>query len=422
MELKWNKRKRNCLDFFSPLLFQMARRIRAGIDIGSSQVKAVIAEELFETGRRTPKIIGTGVAESHGVERGFIRDPLEVSHCVRQALAMAEKTSGEKIRSAYFSTGGVGLSSVTANGSLSISRADLEITERDIEQVLEIAEENVPNSATINRKIINSIPLEYKIDGKPVWGRVDGLRAQKLEVKVLFLTALEHHLQDTIKTAELAGLEVIDLVATPVAASFVTLSKRQKKAGCALIDLGAETMSLIVFENDTPVSLEIFPVGGADITNDIALGLKISLEEAENVKMESFSRVAFSRKKLDEIISSRLTSIFELVDEHLKKIGRDALLPAGVILTGGSAGLSQIKDVAQDNLRLPSQVAELHFGPHDKGKVKENIWSAACGLSIVGFNADNEQTLVGEKGAENLVQEIKKISRKFSGIASRFLP
>jgi len=400
----------------------MSRRIRTGIDIGTGEIKVVIAEELIRDGKKIPKIVGTGIAETRGVERGYITQPEETAESIRVALAIAEKTAGEKIRNAYFSAGGIGLSGVSASGSLPIARADLEITEKYIEQVLEIAESNIPNQLVLNRRIINSIPLEYKIDGKPVWGRAEGLKAQKLEVKALFITALEHHLQDTIKTAELSGLEVVDLVATPIAASFVTLMKKQKKVGSALLDIGAETTSFIIFENDTPISLEVFPVGGADITNDIALGLKISIEEAESAKVSGLSRVAFSKKKLDEIVQNRLKYIFELVNEHLKKIERDGLLPAGVILTGGGAGLADVREIAQSCLGLPVSIAELHFGPHDKGKVRENIWSTSCGLSIVGFNTDNEQTLIGTADTKSLLRGIRKISRGFSGLVSRFLP
>ena len=400
----------------------MARPIAAGIDIGTYQIKAVIAEEVIENGRAVPRIIGAATAESKGVEHGYIIDPNETASSIRHALNKAEKMAGEKVKRAYFSTGGVGLSGITSSGSIIISRADLEIVDRDLELALETAESNITSSLLQNRKIINSIPLEYKVDGKPVWGRAEGLKGQKLEIKALFLTAMDHHLQDVIKTAELAGIETIDLVASPVAASFVTLSKRQKKAGCLLVDIGAETLSMVVFENDNITSLEVFPIGGRDMTNDIALGLKVPLEEAETIKLGGLTRTSYSRKKLDEIISARLSDWFELVENHLKKIGRDALLPAGIILTGGGAGTNQIKDFAQEYLKLPSQVAEIHFSSSDKGRVKNHIWATACGLSIIGFNADNEQTLVGEKGSETILHILKRSMRKLMGLISRFLP
>lgn len=400
----------------------MARRIAAGIDIGTFQIKAIIAEEALENGRPTPRIIGAGAADTRGVERGYISDPQEVARSIRLALNKAEKMAGEKIKRAYFSTGGVGLSSVSATGSVVITRADLEVTDNDLELALETAESNIPQSSLQNRRIINSIPLEYKIDGKPVWGRVEGLKAQKLEVKALFLTAMEHHLQDTIRTAELAGVEVIDLVAGPVAASLVTLNKREKKAGCLLVDIGAETLSAVVYENDTIASLEVFPIGGSDITNDIALGLKVSLEDAETIKLGGLTRATFPRKKLDDVVSARLTDCFELIENHLKKIGRDALLPAGVILTGGGAGLHSVKDFAQEQLSLPAQIAEIHFSPTNKGRVKDHIWATACGLAIIGFSRDNDQVLVGNGASESFARAFKKAFRRIGEVISRFLP
>lgn len=400
----------------------MARPIAAGIDIGTSHIKVVIAEEVIKGGRATPQIIGTATAESRGMERGYITDPREAAQSIRQALNKAEKMAGEKVRRAYCSAGGVGLQSLTANGSVIITRADLEITDRDLELALETAESNLSATSLLNRKIINSIPLEYKVDGKPVWGRVEGLKGQKLEVKALFLTAMEHHLQDTIKTVELAGVEVIDLVASPVAASFVTLSKKQKKAGCLLVDIGAETLSVIVFENDNLLSLEVFPVGSADLTNDIALGLKIPLEEAEVVKLGGLSRTTYSHKKLGDIVSACFSDWFGLIDGHLKKIGRDSLLPAGIIMTGGGAGQDKIREFAEEYLKLPSQVAEIRFSASDKGRVKDHVWAVACGLSIIGFNADNEQTLVGEKRGQTIFYNLKSIFRKLGEIISRFLP
>src|SRR3989344_5437780 len=234
----------------------MARQIVVGIDIGTSETKVVIAEGTLEHGHVVPKIIGTGTSESRGVYRGYVANQTEETKSVESAVAKAEKIAGVKVKRAYVSFGGIGLGSVVANGSVAISRADLEITERDITLALDAAEAAIPSNASLNKRIINTVPIEYKIDGKAVWGQALGLKAQKLEVKVLFITCLEHHLTDLINTVEEAGIEVIDVVAAPVALSFVTLSKKQKRVGCLLADIGAETLSIVVFENNNLISLE----------------------------------------------------------------------------------------------------------------------------------------------------------------------
>lgn len=399
----------------------MARQIITGIDIGSFQTKVVMAEGAFEQGHFSPRIIGTGVSETKGVERGYITNDGEAASSVRTAVARAEKMSGQKIKRAYVSFGGIGLGSVVASGTIAISRADLEITERDLTLALEAAEAAIPKASILNKKIINTIPVEWRIDGKPAWGPVLGLKAQKLEVKALFITCLEHHLAELIKAVEEAGVEVVDVVAAPVAASFVTVSKKQRRVGCLFADIGAETLSILVFENNNIVSLEVFPIGGSDITNDIALGLKLTLDDAENVKLGGFSRTTYAKKKLDEIIFARLEDCFELIHLHLKKLGRDALLPAGIILTGGAASTQNIKVLSEEVLRLPSQVAEIHFGTSEKNKIRETIWATACGLSLLGFNADNGE-LVGRRNGSLTAADGKHLFRKLSRWLSQLLP
>jgi len=177
----------------------------------------------------------------------------------------------------------------------------------------------------------------------------------------------------------------------------VTVSKKQRRVGCLLADIGAETLSIIVFENNNMVSLEVLPVGGSDITNDIALGLKLSLDDAENVKLGGLTRANYAKKKLEEIISARLGDCFELIQIHLKKLGRAGLLPAGIILTGGVAMTPGIKLFSEEALRLPSQIAETHFGTHGSGKIRDSIWATACGLALLGFNSRDEQSLIGPR-------------------------
>jgi cell division protein FtsA len=400
----------------------VARQIAVGIDIGTYQVKAVIAEQILDGARITPKIIGVGFSESKGLHHGYITNSHEVSRSVMEAINQAEQTAQVKVKRAFVSVGGIGLSGVTSTGQAIVSRADLEITNLDINKALESAETGIPHALSLNRKIINTIPIEYRVDGKVSLGRVDGMKAQKLEIKTLFIMCLDHHLQDLIKAIEDAGIEVVDVVAAPIAASFVTLSKNQKKAGCVLANIGAETLSIVVFENNTPVSLEVFPIGGNDITNDIALGLKVPLEEAESIKIGSVTGTTYPKKKLDEIVSARLSDMFELIEAHLKKIGRNALLPAGIIITGGTSGLGTIRHFAEGALKLPSKIAEVHFGLEEKGKIKDSVWAVAYGLAILGFNAENEQTSIGVKTGEKITNTGKQGIRIFMDWISKFLP
>jgi len=152
-----------------------------------------------------------------------------------------------------------------------------------------------------------------------VLGKPQGMRGTKLEVESLFITTFEQHLNDLVTAIENTGIAVEDIMASSLAASFVMLTKAQKRAGCVLANIGAETVSIVVFENSTPISIKVFPLGSNDITNDIALGLKIPLEEAEKIKRGGMSSANYSKRKLDEIIAARLTDIFELIQAHLKR-------------------------------------------------------------------------------------------------------
>ncbi len=365
----------------------MRKHIAVGIDIGTYQVKVVVSESEPDEADRLPRIIGTGFAESKGLRHGYIVNSRDVTRSVIQAIGQAEKAAGIKIKKAFISMGGISLQSVTALGQISISRGDAEVAQTDIDKATSVAERNIPPSQTINRRIIHTVPLSYKIDGKPVFGRPQGMKGNKLEAKVLFITCLSQHLDDLVDAITDAGIEVLDIVASPIAGALVTLSKNQKVAGCLLANIGAETVSIVVYENNLPISLEVFPIGSTDITNDIALGLKLPIEEAESLKRGSLSNAQISKKKLDEIIGARLSDIFDLIEAHLKKIDRNGLLPAGIIITGGGSGIATIEDLAKASLKLPSRIG--HMGIDGKSSIKDSSWSVAYGLTILGIGSED---------------------------------
>lgn len=393
----------------------MLRNITVGIDIGTYQVKVVIAELVKVDGKYLTRIIGNGLTESKGLRHGYIINGAEVTESVKTALALAEKTAGVKVHKAYIAVGGIGLSGVTSQASTIISRADEEISSLDVEKVHEICEKDLPKVLIQNRKILHSIPISYKIDGKIILAKSPlGMKGTKLEVKMLFITCLETHLNDLLEAVEQASIEVVDCLASPIAASFVTLSKLQKMAGCVLANIGAETVSMVVFENDIPISLEVMPIGGTDITNDIALGLKIPLEEAENIKIGGLGTNNFSKKKLDEIISARLSDMFELIENHLKKIGRSGLLPAGIILTGGGSGIASVDELAKVALKLPSRIAELNFG-NQKIRINDSTWAVSYGLCMLGFSKEEKVNL-------GLRNTMNKSGAKIFGWIKQFMP
>src|SRR3989344_4356953 len=380
----------------------MARKISVGIDIGTYQVKIMIAEEERLESRTVIKIIGTGFGESKGLRHGYIINQTDVTKALKQAVAQAEKAAGLRVRNAYLSVGGIGLSSVTTTGTVAVSRADSEITDLDVTQVIEAARANIPQSTSINRRVIHTIPVQYRIDGKPVLGsKPVGMKASKLEAKVLFVNALENHLYDLEQAVEDTGIEVKMVIAAPLAASLVTLTKQQKIAGSVLANIGAETVSIVVFENNIPISLETFQIGSNDITNDIALGLKIPLQEAERIKLGAITGTNYPKKKLDDIIEA-----------HLKKIGRNGLLPAGIILTGGGSGITVLEELAKAALSLPSRVASMNWGGSMREPIKDASWSVAYGLCRIGLSQDDEEATLGVDIARRTKGTLKHFFRQ----------
>ncbi len=390
----------------------MADHIITGIDVGTYHVKVAIARLPKQIGDRPalPEIIGTGFAESRGLKSGYILQPDDVARSIKSAISQAEKNAGVIVKKAHIAIGSIGLEEVYSRGEIIPARADSEISVADLEKVMQDSEDRI-NDHIPNRKILHNIPLRYTVDGREVLGRPQGMRGTKLEVDTLFITTYEQHVNDLISTVEQIGIYVEDVIASPLAASFVMLNKNQKRAGCVLVNVGAETTSLVVFEDSTPISLKIFPVGSNDITNDIALGLKVTIEDAEKIKRGNMNSATFSKKRLDEIINSRLTTIFELIDNHLKKIKRDGLLPAGVILTGGGSNTYTITDIAKTVLALPARTATLEIGKNTK--IKDASWAVAYGLCMWGASDTQDTSTVG------IVKQTKK--SLFSWL-NQFLP
>lgn len=371
----------------------MSEQIITGIDVGTHQVKVAVARL---PGKKTgpnviPEIIGTGFAESRGLKSGYIINEADVARSIKSAITQAEKNAGISIKRAHVAISSIGLEEVYAKGEIIPTRADSVVTLTDIEKVMQDSEDRIIDHIP-NRRILHSIPLRYCIDGSEVMGKPQGMRGIKLEVDTLFITTFEQHVNEIIDAVESVGVYVEDVIASPLAASFVMLSKAQKRAGCVLTNLGAETTSIVVFEDGTPISLKIFPVGSNDITNDIALGLKIPLEEAEKIKRGGMTSVSYSKKRLEEIINERLTTIVTLIDSHLKKIKRDGLLPAGVIMTGGGSATPGLIEVAKQVLELPARTATLEIG---SSKIKDASFAVAYGLCMWGASDTKEETAAG---------------------------
>ncbi len=362
----------------------MQRPVYAGIDIGTYHVKVVIAAPT-ENSELPLNIIGTGTSTSRGLRHGYIIDKKEATRSIREALGRALGAARVKVRSARVALGGIGLDEIRSTGEVALTVSGGIVTEREIERALRESEKKASAKLT-NRTVIHAIPLEYRVDGTKVFGKPHGLQGTRLTVDTLLITMLSQHQDDLIEAVEAAGVEVEGVMASPLAASLVTLTRAQKTAGVVLANIGSETLSIVVFEDDTPISLKVFPTGSSEITESIALSFKIPLPEAESLKRGGVTGSDIPEKKMSFIVGAQLKEMYTLVNAHLKTINRHRLLPAGIVITGGGSGLTSAAEIARAVLQLPSQVSQIGHLPRSSGV--DATWAVAYGLCRWAYAED----------------------------------
>lgn len=386
----------------------MARRIATGIDIGSHQTKVVVVEEVQTPEGMQLKILGTGLAESRGMRHGYVVDIEDAAASVRAAKAQAESIARVPIKKGFLAIGGVSLDEVRASGETIISRADQVITDIDITKTLEMARE-AARPSFMNRTVLHEIPLEFRVDGHLALGEPLGMRGTRLSADYLFITCLTQHADVLTRTAEAADIEVIDRMASPLAGSYVTLTKDQKMKGCVLANIGAETVSIVVYDENIPISVKVFPIGSTNITDDLALGFKVSLEDAERLKLGHLGGAMYPKKKIDEIVTARFRTMFDLIDKHLKALGKRGSLPAGIIISGGASGMGTISDIAKGALSLPSRIADIQITPDTK--IKDATWAVAYGLSLWGLTGETDTPTAHSGG--HFMENVMRFFRQF---------
>ncbi len=356
-------------------------KVYAGIDIGTHYIKVVIAAP--QQSHDAPlHVLATATTASKGMRHGYIVDTKEVTRAIRDAVERASHAAHVQIRSARIGMGGVSLEELHSTADITLTASGGVVTPHEMERVL--AETEKRASARLNnRTVVHVIPLEYRLDGAPVQGRPLNLQGTKLSVDTLLITMLSQHHDDLIEAVEAAGVEVEGVMASPLAASLVTLSKAQKTAGVVLANIGAETLSIVVFDNDIPISLKVFPIGSSEITHSIALQFQVPLAEAEQLKRGAVTGSTIPASKMNQVISNRLKDMFALVNAHLKSIKRDRLLPAGIVLTGGGAGIGTTADIAKTALKIPSQIGLPAMSA--RLSTLDATWAVALGLCRWGF-------------------------------------
>jgi len=398
-----------------------------GVDVGSSNVRTVIAQIFPE--EEVPRIIGVGVASSAGIRKGAVVDLDEATRSICESVEKAEMNSGRKVAHAIVSLGGSHISSQDSKGVVAVGRADGEVVDDDISRVINAAQ---AISIPANKEIIHVIPKNYSLDDQKDIKDPLGMNGVRLEVDAMIIEGSSPFIKNLAKCLEQAGIDLDDFILSPLAAAKAALTKRQKELGVVLVDIGGGTTSLIVFEENELLHTAVLPVGGSHITNDIAIGLRTSIDVAEKVKLEFGSALPreiskkedinlseiepneegiVSRQHVAEIVEARLEEIFSMVNKELKSIGREKLLPAGIVLTGGTAKIPGAVDLAKDVLALPAQTGF----PMQLGglidKVDDPSFVTSVGLILWGM----ESASFSKKGSFSKNKIMGNISGGFGG-------
>jgi cell division protein FtsA len=402
----------------------MAKKIFTAIDIGTGTIKVLVVRK--KTKEDKFEVLGLVEEISSGIRKGVVIEPAEVSVLIRSAFKKIEEQIRQKINSAYVNVGGSHIFSTFSRGLVSVSRADQKISQEDIKRVLEAAQ-TFPFPS--NREILEVFPKEFIIDGEKGIKEPLGMEGVRLEAEVLVLGGFGPYIKSLTTSVLNSGPQINDLFLGPLASSRAVLTPREKELGVALLDIGAGTTGLAVFEEGNLIHLAILPIGSGHITNDIAIGLKTDIDTAEKIKrefgtvffqgtnkkekieMEEEETLVFTHKQLNKIITARLSEIFGEVSKELKKISRQQLLPAGIVLTGGGAKIPKIREFAKKELRLSCRLGKPRgFSPFQE----DPRFSVACGLILRGADLEEE-----EKGFSFPGKGIKSKIKKFFKI---FIP
>lgn len=347
-------------------------QLHIGLDIGTSKVACVVG--LVEEDAEKPSIIGVGVAPTTGLRRGVIVDVDETVSSITAAVDEAERVSGIPIHRATISIDGSSIRSLNSSGVIAVNHADHVIQPEDVHRVEDAA---TAVQLPANHEIVQVFPRRYTIDGEPVVKDPAGMTGVRLEVESHIITAHTGALKNLHRVLDQAGIDIEGQVLVPIAAAETVLTKQQKELGVALVDIGAGTTGIAVYQEGNLVHTGILPVGSGHITNDLAIGLRTNVDTAELIK-RNYAEVTqdvagkadivkipelgaeqnVEKRHLDMIVTARTAEILEMVAAEMRKAGKDVLLPAGVVLTGGGANLKGLVDYAKQGLKLPVSIGK----------------------------------------------------------------
>ena len=381
-------------------------RIVVGIDVGTTKVCALIAEVSDDDHL---EVIGTGIVPSRGLKKAVVVNPDEVVESIVSAVNKAEQQSGFKIVSAFVGLSGAHVSTHTSQGVVAVRHPDRQISPEDVQRAIEAA--RVVNVSS-DRESVNVLPRHYVVDGQDGIKNPIGMLGHRIEVQTTIVSGQMTSVNNLVRCVERSGIGIDSLVLQPVAAGEAVLTEAEREIGVTLIDMGSGTTDVGVFVDGAPVFACVLPVGGFQVTNDLAVGLRTPFAAAEEIKLRhgyalpelleddrTIDVSAFdtgdgrpvSRRQVSEIIEPRLEETLELVLEQVDKAGLRGL-PAGVVLCGGTAQLGGIRRLAAEVFHAPVRIGTPTgtYGLTDQ--ISTPAFAASVGLLKWGLEQEFEPT------------------------------
>ncbi|MFH1657204.1 MAG: cell division protein FtsA [bacterium] len=400
----------------------MTSNIATGLDVGTSSIKTLVVQKMSPDSEI--EVLAKSQKPSAGLRKGVVAEIAKTESIIRESFEECQSQLGKKIDSVCANVGGAHIFSAFSRGLVSVSRADKKISQEDIERVLENAR---TFSLPANNEILDIFPKEYIVDGNDGVREAVGMNGVRLEAEILAVCGFSPYIKNLSDSILSTGVSLEGVIPSVLAAARAVLTPQQKELGVVIVDIGAGNTQMAVFEEGELLDLAVFPIGGIHISNDIAIGLCTDINIAERIKkefgscsggktkkiekIESLNKgepLIFSQKMLIRIIEARTVEIFEQVQKELKKISRQGLLPAGVVLTGGTAKLPKIVELAKKELKLPVQIGV----PRGfLGIEPDPSLATVCGLAMEGMDSSGPNV--------GVIDWIKKILKKIFKI---FIP
>ncbi len=422
----------------------MKERLIAGLDLGSSAVRLVAGQLVVgQDKRETLQIVGATEVPSHGISKGLVNALEEAVTAISMCLEQAERQMGLAVTDAYVGISGTYMTDQIQRGVIGVSRPDGEIRSEDVQRALDSVRALVNPS---NYEILHILPRGFTVDGQTGIKDPVGMQGIRLEVDAHVIQGVASHVRNVTKAVLRTGIDMNELVYSPLCLSDVIATSRQKDVGVAIVNIGASTTSLAVYEEGDLLHSAVIPIGADHITADIAIGLRTSLEIADVLKRQYVNAAAqhvnkfqdidlqslgapaseiVSLRFISDIAQARVEELFERVEQELKKIDRSGMLPAGVLLTGGGVKLEGMPEVAKQVLRLPAVIAQAQVPPSALEDILQDpAFSTALGLVRWGFDTERsgDETIRYTGGGNKGGDFAKKIGSPLKKLFKSFIP